>query len=74
MAVVSSRGQRVGNLLAIAAVIVVTFIMLAPIYWIVSTSFKPRNLATTNPPTILFEPEVSPFVKLFTKRVQLKPK
>ena len=47
MAVVSSRGQRVGNLLAIAAVIVVTVIMLAPIYWIMSTSLKPRNLATT---------------------------
>ena len=47
MAVVSSRGQRLGNLIAIAAVLVVTVIMLAPIYWIISTSFKPRNLATT---------------------------
>jgi multiple sugar transport system permease protein len=73
MAVVSSRGQRLGNRLAIAAVIIITIVFLSPLYWIGSTAFKPRNLATTMPPTIVFQPEISPFVKLFTKRVQLKP-
>jgi multiple sugar transport system permease protein len=73
MAVVSSRGQRLGNRLAIAAVIVITIIFLSPLYWIGSTAFKPRNLSTTVPPTVIFQPEISPFVKLFTKRVQLKP-
>jgi multiple sugar transport system permease protein len=73
MAVVSSSGQRLGNRVAIAAVVVITIIFLLPIYWIGSTAFKPRNLATTAPPTIVFQPEISPFVKLFTKRVQLKP-
>jgi multiple sugar transport system permease protein len=58
--------------MAIAAVLVITLIFLAPIYWITSTAFKPRNLATTIPPTVLFEPELSPFVKLFTKRSQLR--
>jgi multiple sugar transport system permease protein len=33
-------------------------IFLAPIYWIASTAFKPRNLATTVPPTVFFHPEV----------------
>jgi multiple sugar transport system permease protein len=47
-------------------------IFLAPIYWIVSTSFKPRNLATTVPPTVMFEPEISPFVKLSLRRSQLR--
>jgi multiple sugar transport system permease protein len=73
MAVVSSSGQRLGNRVAIAAVVVITIIFLLPIYWIGSTAFKPRNLATTAPPTIVYQPEISPFVKLFTKRVQLKP-
>lgn len=73
MAVVSSRGQRLGNRLAIAAVILITIVFLSPLYWIGSTAFKPRNLATTVPPTIVYQPEISPFVKLFTKRVQLKP-
>ena len=34
MAVVSSRGSRLGNRVAIAAVNVITIIFLAPIYWI----------------------------------------
>jgi len=71
MAVVSSRGSRLGNRVAIAAVIVITIVFLAPIYWIGSTAFKPRNLATTVPPTVVYEPEISPFIKLMTKRVQL---
>ena len=44
---------------------------LSPLYWIGSTAFKPRSLATTVPPTVFFQPEITPFIKLFTKRVQL---
>jgi multiple sugar transport system permease protein len=71
MAVVSTRSGRWGNRLAIAAIIVITLIFLSPIYWITSTAFKPLLLATSVPPTIIFQPEVTPFVKLFTKRAQL---
>jgi multiple sugar transport system permease protein len=73
MATVTSSGQRLGHRAAIAMIVLALVVFLAPIYWIGSTAFKPRNLATTVPPTVLFQPEVSPFVKLFTKRVQLKP-
>ncbi len=72
MATVTSTGQRLGNRLAIAMIVLALIVFLAPISWIGSTAFKPRNLATTVPPTVLFQPEVSPFVKLFTKRVQMK--
>jgi multiple sugar transport system permease protein len=72
MAAVTTTSERALNKVAIAAVLVITLIFLAPIYWIASTAFKPRNLATTVPPTVLFEPEISPFVKLFTKRSQLR--
>ena len=72
MAQVRTTGEVVRNRLAIAAVLVITLIFLAPIYWIGSTAFKPRALATTVPPTVLFQPEISPFVKLFTKRSQLR--
>jgi multiple sugar transport system permease protein len=71
MAIVAAPGQKLGNRLAIAAVIVLTLLFLSPIYWITSTAFKPRAMATTAPPTILFQPEISPFVKLMTKPVQL---
>eukprot|EP01035_Chromulina_nebulosa_P067385 gene67385-92314_t len=64
------NGEIAFNRIAIVAVLVVMVIFLAPIYWIASTAFKPRALATTVPPTVLFQPELTPFVKLFTKRVQ----
>ena len=72
MAAVRTPTERALNRVAIVAVLVITLIFLAPIYWIASTAFKPRNLATTVPPTVLFQPEISPFVKLFTKRSQLR--
>lgn len=74
MAAVSTKGETALNCTAIIAVLIVTVIFLAPIYWITSTAFKPRNLATTVPPTVVFEPEISPFVKLMTKRSQLRKK
>jgi multiple sugar transport system permease protein len=72
MAVVTSPAQRLGNRVAIVAIIMATLVFLAPIYWIASTAFKPRPLATSVPPTVFFTPEITPFIKLFTKRVQLK--
>ncbi|MBB5754135.1 carbohydrate ABC transporter permease [Prosthecomicrobium pneumaticum] len=72
MAAIRTPVQVALNRTAIAAVLVITLIFLAPIYWIASTAFKPRNLATTIPPTVIFEPELSPFAKLFTKRSQLR--
>jgi multiple sugar transport system permease protein len=72
MAAVRTPTERALNRVAIVGVLVITLIFLAPIYWIASTAFKPRNLATTIPPTVVFTPEVSSFVKLFLKRSQLR--
>lgn len=71
MAAVKSPRQKALNRVAITAVLVITIIFLSPLYWIGSTAFKPRNLATTVPPTVFFQPEITSFIKLFTKRVQL---
>ena len=72
MAAVRTKGEVYMNRTAIVAIVVALVVMLAPIYWIASTAFKPRNLATTVPPTVVFEPTVAPFVKLFVKRSQLR--
>ncbi len=72
MAAVRTTGEVFRHRLSIAALMVILVIFLAPIYWITATAFKPRNLATTIPPTVLFEPEVTPFVKLMVKRSQLR--
>jgi len=71
MAAVQSTRKVMLNRLAIVAVLIATVIFLGPIYWIGSTAFKPKALATTVPPTVVFKPEVTPFVRLFTKRVQM---
>ncbi|SFP66743.1 multiple sugar transport system permease protein [Mesorhizobium sp. NFR06] len=72
MAAVRTSSEVALNRVAIAAVLVATLVFLAPIYWIASTAFKPKELAVSVPPTVLFEPEVTPFVRLFTKRVQMQ--
>lgn len=72
MAEIKSKGEVIFNRGAILAVVVALIIMLTPIYWIAATSFKARNLATTIPPTLVFEPTLAPFAKLFTKRSQLR--
>jgi multiple sugar transport system permease protein len=72
MAAVRTTGEVVRHRLAIGTLIVILFVMLAPILWITATAFKPRSLATTVPPTVFFEPEVSAFVKLMVRRSQLR--
>jgi len=72
MAAVQTQREVIFNRVAIFAVFVALIVMLAPIYWIVSTSIKPRNLATTVPPTVMFEPTVAPYIKTFVKRSQLR--
>ena len=71
MAAVQSSAQKTINRAAVGLVVLVTLVYLVPIYWIATTAFKPRSLATTVPPTVLFTPEVTAFIKLFTKRVQM---
>jgi multiple sugar transport system permease protein len=70
MAVVQSRGSRWWNRTAIALVLLLLVLMMIPLYWIGSTAFKARSDATTVPPTVFFKPEITPFIKLFTARVQ----
>lgn len=72
MAEVKTKGEVIFNRAAVIAVLIALVVMLTPIFWIAATAFKPRNLATTAPPTVLFEPTVAPFAKLFTKRSQLR--
>jgi len=70
MAVVLSRASRWWNRAAILAALALLVISMIPLYWIGSTAFKPRAAAATVPPTVFFTPEITPFIKLFTSRVQ----
>jgi multiple sugar transport system permease protein len=70
MAVVQSRASHWWNRAAIVAALALLVISMIPLYWIGSTAFKPRAAAATVPPTVFFAPEITPFIKLFTSRVQ----
>ena len=72
MAVVVSSRRRLANRLMIACVLVIAFVMLIPIYWIGTTAFKSFNDSVAIPPKVLFKPELTGPVKVFTKRTQLK--
>ena len=72
MAAVRTAGEVLRHRASVVTLMLVLLVFLAPIFWITATAFKPRNLATTVPPTVFFQPEISPFVKLMTKRSQLR--
>jgi multiple sugar transport system permease protein len=70
MAVVQSRVTRWWNRAAIAAALALLVLRMIRLYWIASSAFKPGAAAATVPPTVFFAPEITPFIKLFTSRVQ----
>ncbi|MDX8530733.1 carbohydrate ABC transporter permease [Mesorhizobium sp. VK25A] len=70
MAAVETSRERILGRAAIVAVVAATIIFLLPIYWIGSTAVKPKDVAISVPPTVFFKPEITPFVRLFVKRVQ----
>ncbi len=70
MAIVQSRTSRLWNGAAIGLVLLLLLVMMIPLFWIGATAFKARSDATTVPPTVFFKPEITPFIKLFTSRVQ----
>lgn len=66
------RPQAASVLRAVAAV-AITVIMLIPVIWIGMTAFKPLGDAVTVPPKVFFDPTLTGFVNLLTKRRQLQP-
>jgi multiple sugar transport system permease protein len=71
---VAMKGQRLARFIIIAIVLVVMIVYLIPIYWVITTSFKPFKSVTAVPPRIFFKPEVTSYIKLFTKRSLVRSK
>ncbi len=65
---VAMKGKRIAHWILIVIVVVVMIVYLIPIYWVITTSFKPFKAVTAVPPKILFKPEITSYIKLFTKR------
>jgi multiple sugar transport system permease protein len=68
MAAVTPGKRRWVHWIIIAIILVLTILYLIPTYWVISTSFKPFKAVTAIPPKLTFKPEVTSYIKLFTKR------
>ncbi|KPJ88294.1 MAG: sugar ABC transporter permease [Spirochaetes bacterium DG_61] len=65
---VMTRGRSITKRIIIGIVVVIMIFYLIPIYWVISTSFKPFKAVTAVPPKVFFKPEITSYIKLFTKR------
>jgi len=74
MPAVTSRRNRLTHWIIIGIIVIITIIYLIPIYWVVTTSLKPWKDVTAIPPKVFFKPEISNYIKLFTKRTQVRNK
>jgi multiple sugar transport system permease protein len=65
---VTAKGGGVVKGAVIALILLVVVIYLIPIYWVLTSSFKPFTAVTAVPPKVFFKPEITSYIKLFTKR------
>lgn len=74
MPAVKSKRIKTVHWIVISIVLIITIVYLIPIYWVISTSFKPFKSVTAIPPKVFFKPEITSYVKLFTKRSLVRSK
>ncbi len=74
MSAVTSKKIKTVHWIVISIVLIITTVYLIPIYWVITTSFKPFKSVTAIPPKVLFKPEITSYVKLFTKRSLVRSK
>lgn len=74
MSAVTSKRIKTVHWIVISIVLIITTVYLIPIYWVITTSFKPFTSVTAIPPKVLFKPEITSYVKLFTKRSLVRSK
>jgi multiple sugar transport system permease protein len=62
------RRARIVRGVRIALAVLVSLVMLIPVYWMATTAFKIRADAISAPPKVFFTPTLEGFVYLFTDR------
>ncbi|MEI7989612.1 MAG: carbohydrate ABC transporter permease [Chloroflexota bacterium] len=72
MPMVEHQGRaKAGVALRAGFSVIVCIIFLIPVFWMLSTAFKPRLEILSIPPKVFFEPSLEGFVSLFTVRSTL---
>lgn len=62
------RRARIARGVRVTLAVLVSLIMLIPVYWMATTAFKVRADAISAPPKVFFTPTLEGFVYLFTDR------
>lgn len=66
-----NKGAR--HYIVILVLIIVTVIMMIPLFYIVNTSFRPWNEIKAYPPKLIYEPSVGSYIRVFTARSVYAP-
>lgn len=65
--------KGVRHYIVIIALILITIIMMIPLFYIVNTSFRPWAEIKQYPPRLIYEPSIGSYVRVFTARTVYPP-
>ena len=65
--------KGVRHYIVIIALILITTIMMIPLFYIVNTSFRPWAEIKQYPPKLIYEPSIGSYVRVFTARTVYPP-
>jgi multiple sugar transport system permease protein len=64
-------GPRIRSTIRALAAVIITLVILIPVFWMGMTAFKSHADAVSVPPKVFFQPSIESFVSLLTQRRQL---
>ena len=64
---------KVGRIISIIVLIVVTVLYMIPIFYIVNTAFRPWAVIKEYPPRLIYKPSIGSFIRIFTARTVYPP-
>lgn len=67
------QDKGVRHYITIAVLILITIIMMIPLFYIVNTSFRPWAQIKDYPPTLIYKPSIGSYIRVFTARTVYAP-
>lgn len=67
------QDKGVRHYITIAVLIIITIIMMVPLFYIVNTSFRPWDEIKNYPPKIIYKPSIGSYIRVFTARTVYAP-
>jgi len=67
------QDKGVRHYITIAVLILITIIMMIPLFYIVNTSFRPWAEIKNYPPKLIYKPSIGSYIRIFTARTVYAP-